>query len=211
MDIHNDTVYKFATTDDPAQADELLNYIAGLFGSIYADELVSFADRNDIDLSQDAYTHMAAEFGEYVISLLKDMRKRCMQKKGSLKGLTAADIYDQLYEYVLEQFERIEVTETSNALQLAEYHAILVLLDYNGDVTIRKRWRAHPDCCEICAALDGVEVDIDEYFLVNGQVVEMADGKEFIYKYIDRSVCIAHPNDRCWIEFVVYHNGAGRL
>lgn len=108
-----------------------------------------------------------------------------------------------MHEYVSENYQTIDRSETSNARQLGQLHVVSEVQASSSAVKVYKRWRAHPDCCDICRALDGAIVPIDEPFLINGQVVELSNGKEFIYNYIDRGVAIAHPNDRCWIEFII--------
>lgn len=55
-----------------------------------------------------------------------------------------------------------------------------------GDVDLEKTWRADPDCCPMCAAMDGQTVPVDEPF---------QDAKGGLH-----AGSPAHPNCRCDIE-----------
>lgn len=203
MDIHEELVYQFTTTEDEVEARELLLLLVSYFLLVYNDEKEQFAKDNQVNISLVSDEEMQSDYALYITDILTGMRERVIKKESKLSGLDQMAFLVALHEYVSGEFETIETSETGNARQLAQLQVVSIVQAGDIAAKVYKRWRAHPDCCEVCKALNGTILPIDEPFLVNGQVVELSDGKEFIYKYIDRSVAIAHPNDRCWIEFII--------
>lgn len=197
-------IYEYATTEDEERAAILFTEIYNVFLFMYDQEFQAFAEQNNIDVESKSYQDIREEYAAELTQTLLNLRVRTENEREKLLNLPPAEVGSKLQHFVVVAWRTISDTETGNARQSAQLQASLNLLDADNTVTIKKRWMAHPDCCPICAALNGTEIDIDEYFLVGGQVVELADGSEFVYEYKDRAICIAHPNDRCWIEFIVY-------
>ncbi len=68
----------------------------------------------------------------------------------------------------------------------------------------RKIWRANPDCCDYCAAVDGTEVEIGDSFFKMGDAVALTgeDGSVSTLNvdYEDVDVALLHPWCRCSFE-----------
>ncbi|GCF92493.1 hypothetical protein NRIC_03840 [Enterococcus florum] len=199
-----DVVVEFLTTDDPEAAAILLSIIIAYYMDNYDLEIAEFASENELSIEFNPVNKTAYE--EYLTDLFIDMRLRVQEKQIELENEDKATAKALLLIFVQQNYERLKVTEMGNIKQTVQLEVVAYLqaMDYN--VRIFKRWVAHSGCCDVCKALNGTTIPIDQPFLVNGQTVELASGKEFIYNYIDRGVAIAHPNDQCYIEFILIFN-----
>lgn len=197
-----DIVVEFLTTDDIDRAAILLESLLDSYMALYDEEIATFASNND--LSIDFIPMHQATYRENLMDLFIGMRERVKEKEAKLKEeKDEAIALVLLLIFVEENYNRLKLTELGNIKQTAQLEVVQYLQANDYNVRIMKRWVAHSGACEVCQALNGITIPIDEPFLVNGQIVELADGKEFIYNYIDRSVAIAHPNDQCYIEFII--------
>lgn len=200
-----DIVVEFLTTDDVNRAAILTESLLDSYMALYDEEIATFASKND--LSIDFVSMYQATYREYLMDLFIGMRERVQEKEIELQEeKDKARALALLLIFVEENYNRLKLTELGNIKQTAQLEVVQYLQANDYNVRIMKRWVAHAGACEVCQALNGVTIPIDEPFLVNGQVVELASGKEFIYNYIDRSVAIAHPNDQCYIEFILIFN-----
>ena len=202
--IHDELLVQFCTTEDDIEAQEILLLLVNQYMQLYYNERAAFAERSGIPLELVMDEGVQGEYALYIADLFTGMRERAEQKRLALEADREMQEKERrlaLYAFIAVAYQTIDETESSNARQLSQLQVAETAQQQNGAVRITKTWRAHPDCCEVCSQLDGTTIPIDEHFLVNGQVVELGDGTEFIYNYIDRGVAICHPNDRCWIEF----------
>lgn len=67
-------------------------------------------------------------------------------------------------------------------------------------VFVGKVWRANPDACDFCVAMDGASVEIGGTFLTVGDVVPLEDGRMLEVTYEDADTATLHPWCRCWID-----------
>ncbi len=198
-----DIVIEFLTTDDLQRAAILLTTLVDLYMAYYDEELTTFASSND--LSIDFVATNKAAYEEYLTDLFVDMRTRVKEKEIELNNedKDEAMAFMLLLIFVEQNYNRLKLTELGNIKQTAHLEVVQYLQANDYNVKIFKKWVAHSNACEVCQALNGVTLPVDQPFLVNGQIVELANGKEFIYDYIDRGVAIAHPNDQCYIDFIL--------
>lgn len=196
-------VYEFATTSDSNRIDELLEEITLHYLELYNYERTHFSDTQKIDLDDYGQDEMLSNYQMYLISLFMGIRERSTVEFDKLNADLEDNITMLMIVYVAIQFSRINITEKSNVKQTAQLSVVQQIQTSNTDVKITKTWISRNDSktCPICRALHGTTVPVGENFLVNGQVVELHDGTRFVYNYLDRNVAIAHPNDRCRIEF----------
>lgn len=110
----------------------------------------------------------------------------------------------QLPELEEYQAERLARTEFHNISQLADIDVVNQIVEVYGErLIIKKRWKAWSGACDICKALDGKTIGYDEPFLLQGQAVDLGDGKFVIHNYSDQLTATAHPNDFCSLEWII--------
>jgi len=104
-------------------------------------------------------------------------------------GFTIGDVMDAL-PYDEQRALRIAVTEVTKTYAQGQLMAGDQLKKEFPDVRIVKRWYTNNDdlVCDICAPLDGMEIDIDDGFTTEEGSNEGLDSPP------------AHPNCRCWID-----------
>lgn len=119
------------------------------------------------------------------------------------EGLSAAEIRKELRAVMPTwQAERIARTETVYAFKsgrLTEDEQIAK--KYN--LKMKLKWRARPGACEVCAAMDGEEVEVGEAF---EHIKETDDGMvEWIPDFWndDGRIPSPHPNCRCYFDEIV--------
>lgn len=191
----NKLVTQFLLEINDEKAKTLLYELLVLFGEYFNEQRRAFALEQDIELLEDYYD-TKTEYVDYLSQVLWIARQQLINKSD---GLSKEDL---LIAVVLASTRLIN-TETQALGQLAKITVAHELETQNGNIKIMKRWVANPNCCPICRALDGMILPLDQPFLSNGQVVELEEGKSYTYGYADRLSAVAHPNDRCSIEFVV--------
>lgn len=198
-------IFRYATTEDEIEAYEIMMLIVAYFLNVYDTARKELAENSDIDLTAADDETTRNEYTLYVMDLVVGMRDRILKEQEKLQDLTEAEYTLRLNEIITINYDRLEITETNNAMQLGQLEAAATAREQNSAIKIYKRWVSRLDTktCELCKAMHGTVKPIDEPFLVNGQVIELTDGKEFVYKYIERLVAIVHPNDRCRIEFFI--------
>lgn len=201
--MDDELIYQFATTDDEVEAYETMLLLTQYYLSAYDSERDEFAARHKVNPQAIMDGGTREEYALYISGILLGMRGRVKEEEGRLSGLGEAAALPALKKFVWDNYRRIEETEASNAKQLAQLQVVQEIQSKDRAAKIYKRWVARPGCCEVCRALNGTVKRIDEPFLVNGQVVELEGGKSFTYGYIDRNVAVAHPNDRCTVEFFI--------
>lgn len=201
----DELVNQFALTDNDREAYEYMLVIIEYFLAIYDDEKESFAKSNNVE-TVDAYETIKEEYAMYLAELLIGLRNRAQEKMYELSDLDLTERLLFLRIFVFNDFKRLNTTEAGNLKQIAQLQVVKSVQQNTPAARIYKRWRTNSaNPCEICRALNGTTIPIDEPFLVNGQIVELSNGEEFIYNYIDRSIAIAHPNDQCSIEFIIVY------
>lgn len=66
-------------------------------------------------------------------------------------------------------------------------------------------WRASPDCCDFCQAIDGKTVGVEEDFFKRGDVIE-AGGNKLSINYENVGVPPCHVNCRCSVDPVLHED-----
>lgn len=203
--MHDALIYQFATTGDESEAYSIMLLIIEQYLAQYNLAREEFAEDNGFSVDGYSDAETINDYALYLYTILAGMRERAKEQEKKLQQESAdeAAYAAALMRFVMNDYEMIDTTEKGNAIQTGQLSAVSVLQEQRGEIKIYKEWVAHPDCCEVCAKLNGTVLPIDEPFLVDGQVVELPDGKEFEYKYKDRLIAIAHPNDRCHVEFSI--------
>lgn len=201
-----EVIYQFATTASDIDAYEIMQaYIVYMLG-LYEYEMQRFIDDSGIDIEIMFNDEESKEsYYLYLAGILWGLRERTQKKIEMYRNnkLTEEEMSMLIRRYVMNDFKAIEDTETMNVTQMAQLNVVSNIQGKTPFAKVYKTWIAIPGCCETCAALNGTKIPIDQPFLVNGQVVELEDGREVMYNYITRYVAIAHPNDRCYIEFSI--------
>lgn len=199
--ITQEQLYEFVTTDSEDEAYELLLLFLAYFLSRYDDALAEASEKWNVEIPEPNTVRM--DYAVYVTELIIGFRVRARDKALDLMRGDPDEFKETLEDYIEKDFARLDRTEQEVAEQTAQLQAADKAVELTDDTALYKTWRARPNCCAICDALDGTTIPVDEPFLVNGQIVELANGKTFIYKYKDRTIAIAHPNCRCWVEFSI--------
>lgn len=199
----NKLVFEFATNEQIVS--ELLDEITNYYLLLYSDERQRFADINEVDLNDYEQDILLANYKIYIENLFMGLRDRGLVKLEELESELSDGITMLMIVFITKQFNRLHDTESSNVIQTAQLSVVEQLQKSNTDVRLTKTWISRNDdrTCKICQALHGMTIPVNENFLVNGQVVDLKDGTRFVYDYVDRTVAVAHPNDRCRIEFNV--------
>lgn len=203
-----DVIQDFIFTPNAERREELRDDIVAYWIQMFLNEFYYFAGQNSVNTDDIEIDSVLMDYAQELIQTLDGMRTRVLAKaekeKEEYGRMTDDELHAVLIDYINNQYKRIEETETSNVIQFAQILVADRFQKDNPGAEIYKRWIANPDCCPICKALSEQEpIPLDEPFLVNGQRVELPDGKVFIYDYVDRLMCIAHPNDRCRIQFIL--------
>lgn len=203
--MHEEIIYQFATTEDEDEAYSILLLMIEQFLAQYTAARELFAADNSFELKGYSDESVFDEYALYLFGIFTGLRERAKEQRERLRSqdLNKTEHLIALRRFIINEYETIEATEQGNAIQMGQLSAITALQDQRCDIRIFKEWVAHPDCCEICKKLNGTILPIEAPFLVDGQVVELPEGKEFVYQYIDRLIAIAHPNDRCHVEFII--------
>lgn len=202
--MDNDILYHYVMTDNQEEQEELLTLIVAYWVDLFIQEYYAFARDNNVNIDEVDIQAVTADYEVYLTDILEGMRKRAREYAIELEDEPDNMIYLLTIDYIDAQYERIEDSESGNVIQLAQLLVANEFEKENPNAKVMKEWVAYPDCCPICAKLNGTIIPIDEPFLVAGQRVDTEDGETFIYKYVDRFVAIAHPNDRCRIQFHLY-------
>lgn len=202
-----ETVYQYILTDDPEEEENLLQTIIFWFLEDFLAEFQRFSKSNGIDVSELDIEAAMNDYGDYLREIFVGLRERAREKRRELIENDYDSAILLLQFYIGEQFETIERSEQSNLIQMAQ---MLVAMEAERTIPgtyILKRWVPFPGCCPICLELSKrPPIPVDEPFLVPGEKIDLADGKQFIYKYVTRYVAVAHPNDRCHVEFEIHYN-----
>lgn len=205
--ISYELVYHYASTTDQAEADRVLTEIIAFFVDIMLTEVEEFSAANDVDMADYDTEQWVVDYTAYLLEILLGLRQRTQEEKNRIAFENEGDFIADLREWFIAQFDRILYSELVDAKQLGEIivaHALQQQAKETGlRYNINKTWKAFPDCCPICRQLEGTTIPVDQPFLVNGQQVDLGNGKTFIYDYVDRYIAFAHPNDRCWIELSI--------
>lgn len=111
------------------------------------------------------------------------------------EGLSLSDIII----YFLPDMVTLAISEVHIAIERASVYAGKTLQRLTG-IKIYKVWHSVNDAltCEICKALDGTVVDVDETF-VKGDIDEDVDLSGLDYTGGD--ITYAHPRCRCWVTY----------
>ena len=205
--IHPELIEEFATTADEERAIEILKAIVAYFMAIYDAERELFLEDNKLDLpfDENEADSVRLDFMLYITDLLTSIRTRTLRKIEEQQDSHDRVERATMTAYIMNLYQRIKETESVNAQQIAQIEVVKKVQQTMPGAKIYKVWisKNDADTCEICRALHGTVLPINQPFLVNGQIVSLDSGDEFIYEYIDRQVAIAHPNDRCRIDFFI--------
>jgi SPP1 gp7 family putative phage head morphogenesis protein len=144
----------------------------------------------NFDVAFDVVNERAiAWLNEYVIDLSGKLEEINVHdlKTALMEGIDAGESMDKLRARVNDVFEtydkaRAEMVARTETIRSQETGNRLV---YKEAGFTRKVWFANAGCCDICEALDNVDIPIDEPF-------DFDDGG-----YSDRMAPPAHPNCRC--------------
>lgn len=205
-------VEEYATTEDEERKEYLLSIIIIYFMELYDIAEKRFSSEYDVDLTE-YEDSLQFEYFQYLYYLLVDFRERALEKKKELeqrerferdRGTYEEPEIDPFDWFLFEAWAVIERSETDNSQQQAQYGVVLELQRQHPEYEIFKQWIAYPGCCNICLELSRrPPIPLNEPFLVSGNQVDLPDGKVFIYDYVDRFVAVAHPNDRCSIDYII--------
>lgn len=133
---------------------------------------------------------------KYAGTLIKEINKtsidavrRAIAQFIETPGMTIGDIMDML-PFNADRALRIAVTEVTRAYAEGNHMAGKELQKQYPGVKVMKKWFTNNDdlVCDICAPLDGMEVEIDESFTTEEDKSEGLDKPP------------AHINCRCWTE-----------
>jgi len=64
-------------------------------------------------------------------------------------------------------------------------------------IYVGRVWRASPDACDFCLAMDGTQIGLDEVYFQQGSRFEVEDVGGMNLDYEDVEVAGLHPNCRC--------------
>ena len=171
---------------------ELLLLLVSYFLTLYDMEKENFADELGISSEFVEDAQIKFDYMKKIELTLQNMRETVQSEKDKdSEALTA------LY------FNRILNTDGKKAKELAQIETAKHLTRLDRSKKIRKRWKAFSGCCDVCRAMDGVTVALDEPFMYQGQVVELSSGERYINNYAAMDTPNAHPNDKCSIEFII--------
>ena len=204
--MNDNIIYEYATTEDSVRAEELLQALVLYYIIMYESEKERFADENEVDIVSLNDTAVVNDYALYLRGVFEGMRERTRVERERLSTLGKVAIMVALYKFIDWNFERIDVTESNHATQVAQLQVAWIAKEQNDAVMIYKRWVTSGDSkvCDMCKSLAKQgPIQLDEPFLVNGQIIEQPNGEEIIYAYMSRYVAVAHPNCRCHIEFTL--------
>lgn len=133
-----------------------------------------------------------------------DETKRLMEDVlASSEGKTAAEIRSALREVMPTwQAERIARTETVYAFKSGRLDEDRRISDKYG-LKMKLKWHARPGACDVCAAMDGQEVEVGDAFK---HIMETDDGIvswEPSKWNDDGRIPAPHPNCRCYFDEIV--------
>lgn len=146
-------------------------------------------------------TDMKMRIADLVAGYAQEAKNTVAAVTANQQGLTAAEIKKQvdasLPAYRAEMIARNEVIngEREGALQSAKDIA------NTYGVKINKVWVAEPDACEICSALDGRVVGVEDKFFSNNEI--LPGGIQLVNDYASGETPDAHVNCRCSFKFEV--------
>ena len=158
----------------------------GLFGKLSKLQV-------DWTLTNERAAEWAKKYTYDFVKGIEDTTRKALQSLISqfveTPGMSIHDVMNGLYMFTEERAQQIAVTETTRAFAQANQLAGEDLKKEFPDVRVIKTWFTNNDdrVCDICAPLDGMVVDIDEFFTTSD----------------DKSLGIdppAHVNCRCWTE-----------
>ena len=203
----DELIYLYAMTDDKVEVLRLQMLIVEAFLLIYEEERDVFAEENGIppDLVYD--DSLKNEYELYVFDLIGRMRDRTQAEMAKQSELDRVAFLIAIKHFVDVNFEAIRRTEEKILKQTADLEVTNALLEKDSTARAYKTWHTSglQDSCDICKSLDGVTIPIDEPFLVNGQIIELGDGTEFIYTYETRYAASAHTNCNCYITITIQY------
>jgi len=145
----------------------------------------------DYTLVNSRAAQWARDYAYTLVGEINDVTRRTLQQAISAfvetPGMTIGDVMD-LLPFDKERASRVAVTEITRAYSEANQQAGRELAKQFPDVRVMKKWYTNMDAivCDICAPLEGMEVEIDEGFSTE-------KGEGVMGPPI-------HPNDRCWID-----------
>jgi len=176
----------------------MVRYIlAGVLGGV---EL--FSENINIGLDWTLVNKPALDFAHtYAFDLIKDIDETSRERVGNAiqtfidtPGFTMGDI-EKMLPFSETRSRMIAVTETTRAYAHGQQMAADELKKQYPDVRVTKTWFTNNDekVCELCAPLDGVEINFDENFY---EPDEYSDGNP-----------PRHSQCRCWLSEGTRING----
>ncbi|GHU63469.1 hypothetical protein FACS189418_6820 [Clostridia bacterium] len=189
-------IYELVTKEDEEAKQQWIDKVIAAFILLYLLEKQRFALEKKVkgvEDDEDVITKYALYLNRLLLSFLDRMTL-----------LTKENARREALHQITTNWERFYRTEKQDAVLSAQLSVAQFYEQVKG-YTVKKTWKSQNDAlvCEVCRAMNGTTLALDEPFLYNGQVVELASGKLFQYNYKDRYVPIAHPNDRCTIIFTI--------
>ena len=200
QDYELDTVF---SGDDDLRADLIKLLIRAV-----QDGIALFGEETDIQIDYTLVNSKAAEWArKHTYDFVKgidDITRPTLQKAISLfvktPGMTIGDVMDQISPTFGEgRALLISTTEITRTYAQSNQLAGEALKEELGDVRVIKTWFTNNDTwtddsgrrrgvCEICAGMDGQEVEIDEPF-IHPETKQEFDGPPE-----------PHPGCRCWTD-----------
>lgn len=153
---------------------------------------------------------------DHVMRFSFDVNEASMKslKRTFLEADANGETMDEVKDRVMEVFGWDPEEEPEEGQPSYNYRAEriarteMIRAHYEGDeqawkqsgVVVAKIWRANPNACEFCQAMDGEVVEIDKVFIPKGGHLETDDGAEMEADYESIKHPPLHPNCLCHIE-----------
>lgn len=162
-------------------------------------DYLNVKDQIDFILNQGARKHIYESTTRLMTSfnqeLTEKLQKQLIQginNKESIAQLTKRvnDVYTDAKTW---QAKRIANTESHRANNFGVREA------FKSAGVKRMVWRANPNACEFCQAMDGQTAEVGGNFLAQGQSVTGTDGGSYLADYDNVQLADLHPNCACYI------------
>ena len=170
--------------------DDILEHFVENINSVTIRHLKQLELTQDIPLSQ----QYNSGYRSYLTRILIGFRRRIRD------FMVRNPTNEELAHRLSWEIERIVFGEDRNVVMSGELNALGVLQLARPDLLVTKTWEAligDPLTCQMCIALHGTTIPINEPFLRHGQAITTSTGGHGTFTYVDRQQTIAHPFCRC--------------
>ena len=176
--------------------------VYALNGELKAEVGEILKDPSSYDLSKDFTTTLSDRIDLLVNKYSEDTRAtfEAIKRQAIEQGITKSEMKKILSESLpTGRAEVISRNETNAAIMGGRYDLDRYIAK-TYDMDCKLTWRTNPGCCDICAALEGSTVELDEPFPDHG----FLDGEEYAFeqnRWNDNGKFPhAHVNCRCYAE-----------